>query len=465
MRRFLLLLAGLVLLAASGAEAATPRLVAAGTGGYAFAGDDVLQALAPARHSHTGVIRLLHPDGSAAPIGTVALPRGSVTGVAADASPAGAIAFYGIGNDLSLDLFPASGPLTGPFTPLEALAPAAFTSGWLLDGATVLALRKRPGPTPADPQSSLVTLGLDGALLAERALGAPPGEKAYELRAQGARQAVVFAADDAKCRAEADVLDSGQPALRVPADREGSTCAPTWVDWQVQADGKLAAVEQSRDGRRRLSWFGTDGVRHRVPGLVDPGVPGLGFAGDRLLFARLRSPGRSDLVVRGIGGDERVLAHLDPAAADGVLRDFDGTRALWTTGRCGDPLRAYAAADVGTTTAAPAPDPVVCGVTDIEREVSLDPAGRTATTLACHASRTLRCAGEARLSFRGRLVAVLPILLRGGEARSFAFRLDAAARRAIARARGAVWLKEDLRWRDEHHRKRSLVSRLYLDSP
>lgn len=465
MWRRALLLASLGLLVAPTARAAPPRLIAVGSGGYALAGADVLQAAVPATGAHTGVVRLLRTDGTRARVGTVPLPRGAVTGVAADASASGSLVFYGVSNDLAVDLFPASGPLTGPLTPLEPLAPDSFTSGWLLDGDAVLALRQRPGSTAALPQGSIATLGLDGRLVAERPLALPPGDQDYELRAQGPRQAVVFASDDAHCRAEAQVLDTAQPAVRVPADRRNTYCAPTWVDWQVQADGKLAAVEQSRDGTRRLSWFGTDGVRHRVPGLVDPGVGGLGFARDRLLYARRRSPGRSDLVIRRVGGGERVLAHLDVAAAGRDLDDFDGTRALWTTSRCGATMRAYLAADVGTTTVAPAAPPVVCGVTEEAHEVPVADSGTASATFACHASRSLRCVGEARLSLHGRLVSVIPLRLRGGEVESLPFTLDAGAMRVIGRAEGGVALRDDIRWRDEHQRRRRAISRLYVDAP
>jgi hypothetical protein len=106
-------------------------------------------------------------------------------------------------------------------------------------------------------------------------------------------------------------------------------------DFDVQRDGKLAVafrlVEVAQAGPTTIGWFSRSEPRlHLLPSRGRD--TRIGIAGDRIVFERLRSPSKSELVVSDLAGRARVFARFGGKTR---LRgfDFDGRRLGWASDR------------------------------------------------------------------------------------------------------------------------------------
>ena len=138
-----------------------------------------------------------------------------------------------------------------------------------------------------------------------------------------------------------DVLDT-RSFRRVRTVRARALGATRFLDWDVQADGKVAAIYEA--GRRRVtgaSWFGHAPRRLGIPALArshDSRPPSILMAGDRIAFLRPRASDDPyetyDLIVSDLRGRTDRAARFGPPRRlqlGGIA--FDGRRLAFAAQR------------------------------------------------------------------------------------------------------------------------------------
>lgn len=340
-----------------------------------------------------------------------------------------------------------------------------------LQSGTTSRLRTCPGGQldTAIAGSWLVVAGCGGDL--------PGPVDAFDLRNPG-RPPVRLAATGSSVRAEGRMVAIRVPGqivvrdvvTRAEVSRIQTTLPLDPDDWDVQADGKVAAVleDPARPSGypRRIVWFSVGSPA--TPTVVNTGgaVYRLRLAGDRLVFERPDAGfGRSALIVRSLSGDEKVVARY----LTGGAFDFDETHAAWIRTRCDGEQVVFGTVDgQPTNTQRISYCPLALDRGDYDEEITpvITRRGRFYLGARCQRllppRRTDRCKISARLTSRGRTYAKRRFSVRAG--RDFEIRLDGGRRLWRLGPSGSVMLRVTMTMRGHTRRTRTPLLPLYSDS-
>jgi hypothetical protein len=242
------------------------------------------------------------------------------------------------------------------------------------------------------------------------------------------------------------------------------TTLPLDRDWDVQADGKVAAVlrdvQPADADRRQIAWFAPGDPP--TPTIVTPGghVFGLRMADDQLVFERPHQRfDRSELVMRSLSGHEVTLARYLPTGAF----DFDGTHAAWIRQRCdGSQVVAGAVSATRPDTQRIGFCPITLDRDAYEQIAPIITPKHVFVGAYCHSllpPRTSdRCKIKARLTARGRTYATRRFSVAAG--RSFDLKLK-GTRALWRRQPDPAMLRVTTTMRGHTHQSRNLVEPLY----